>query len=281
MRLTVPEYNQWPNKAITLLGMSGVGKTTIARKVSSDHWFHYSGDYRIGTKYLSEPIIDDIKKQAMQVDCLRRLLRSDSIYIASNITTENLAPLSNFVGKIGREDKGGLSLDEFKKRQRMHLEAEISAMRDIVPFIEKAHDIYQYPHFINDAGGSVCELDHPPTIALLAQHTLMIYIEADADREQDMIQSQLDNPKPLYYHATFFDQQLAIYLSENSLDSASAIEPDDFVRWIFPRLIAARKPRYEAIVQQYGYTVTAKDVGTVRDEQDFHTLITQALGSQQ
>ncbi len=277
MRITSNDYLKWKNKAITLMGMSGVGKTTLAGKLSCDKWFHFSGDYRIGTKYLSEPILDDIKKQAMQVDCLRELLRSDSIYIASNITTTNLAPLSNFVGKIGRCDQGGLPLAEFKRRQRLHHQAEIAAMQDIVPFIEKSRDIYRYPHFINDAGGSVCELDHPPTLALLAEHTLIIYIETDQAREQKMIQSQLDNPKPLYYHEAFFDAQLAAYLSIQQLSCAEEIQPDEFVRWIFPRLIAARRPRYHAIVQQYGYAIEAKDVITVRDEQDFHALITTAL----
>ena len=86
------EFLRWPHKAITLLGMSGVGKTTLAYKLPKSRWFHYSGDYRIGTKYLAEPILDNIKRQAMQVDFLRDLLRSDSIYIASNITVDNLQP---------------------------------------------------------------------------------------------------------------------------------------------------------------------------------------------
>ena len=45
-----------PRKAITLLGMSGVGKTTLASRLPRQTWFHYSGDYRIGTRYLDEPI---------------------------------------------------------------------------------------------------------------------------------------------------------------------------------------------------------------------------------
>ena len=277
MRLSANDYINWNNKAITLLGMSGVGKTTLASKLSRDQWFHYSGDYRIGTRYLDEAILDDIKLHAMQIPCLRALLRSDSIYIANNITTDNLAPLANFIGKIGRNEDGGLPLDEFQRRQALHHEAEILAMRDIVPFLHKAREIYQYPHFINDAGGSVCELDHPETIALLAEHTLMIYIEADTDREHDMIQSQLDNPKPLYYHRAFFDEQLAIYLEQQQLAGSDEIDPDEFVRWIFPRLIAARKPRYEAIVREHGYTVSARDAGEVRDEQDFHAFIAKAL----
>ncbi len=134
--------------------MSGVGKTTLAYKLPSSKWFHYSGDYRIGTKYLGEPILDNIKRQAMQVGFLRELLRNDSIYIASNITVHNLQPVSTFLGKIGRPDLGGLPVAEFKRRQRLHREAEIGAMRDVAEFIDKAQEIYGYDHFINDAGGS-------------------------------------------------------------------------------------------------------------------------------
>ena len=77
MRMTAKEFLAWPNKAITLLGMSGIGKTTLAYKLPKSKWFHYSGDYRIGTKYLVEPILDNIKRQAMQIDFLRDLLSSD------------------------------------------------------------------------------------------------------------------------------------------------------------------------------------------------------------
>ena len=104
------EFRALPNKAITLIGMSGVGKTTVANRLPKDNWFHYSGDYRIGTKYLEEPILDNIKRQAMQVPFLRELLRSDSIYICSNVTVHNLEPLSTFLGKIGNPAAGDIKI---------------------------------------------------------------------------------------------------------------------------------------------------------------------------
>ena len=75
MKLTVEAFRAWDNKCITLLGMSGVGKTYLSGLLRRHDWFHYSGDYRIGTRYLDEHILDLIKGQAMQVPFLRDLLR--------------------------------------------------------------------------------------------------------------------------------------------------------------------------------------------------------------
>ena len=156
MKMSSQEFLQWDSKSLTLLGMSGAGKTTLANKLPKEKWFHYSGDYRIGTKYLGEPILDNIKQQAMEVPFLKDLLLSDSIYICNNVSVDNLAPVSSFLGKIGDSKLGGLALNEFKRRQALHHKAEIAAMYDVSEFIHKAESIYGYKHFINDAGGSVC-----------------------------------------------------------------------------------------------------------------------------
>ena len=54
MKLSVEEFRHWKNPSITLLGMSGVGKTHLSALLRRNDWFHYSGDYRIGTRYLDE-----------------------------------------------------------------------------------------------------------------------------------------------------------------------------------------------------------------------------------
>lgn len=277
MLLTPEQFLAWPRRAITLLGMSGVGKTTLAYKLPQSTWFHYSGDYRIGTKYLEEPILDNIKRQAMQVDFLRDLLRSDSIYIASNITVHNLDPISTFLGKIGARAQGGLSLDEFKRRQRLHGEAEIEAMKDVADFIVKAKEIYGYDHFLNDAGGSLCELDDPDMLKVLADHTLLLYLRAGDDMEQELIRRAAANPKPLYYRDDFLDRELKVYLQETGEPSPDGIDPDRFVRWIFPRLVQHRRPRYAALADRLGYTVEARDIESLRDEQDFLQLVVGAI----
>ena len=277
MRMTRSDFMAWPHKAITLLGMSGVGKTTLAYKLPSSKWFHYSGDYRIGTKYLAEPILDNIKRQAMQVDFLRELLRSDSIYIASNVTFHNLQPVSTFLGKIGRTDLGGLPVSEFKRRQRLHRDAEISAMRDVAEFIGKAQEIYGYDHFINDAGGSLVELDDAQTEKTLAENTLILYLKADEDMERELVRRAVSDPKPLYYNEKFLDQKLAEYVAEAELESADRIVPDEFVRWIFPSLVAHRRPKYEALAKRHGYTLNARLAEAVTNERDFLDLVSHAL----
>jgi hypothetical protein len=277
MRMTRSDFLAWPHKAITLLGMSGVGKTTLAYKLPSSKWFHYSGDYRIGTKYLAEPILDNIKRQAMQVDFLRELLRSDSIYIASNVTFHNLQPVSTFLGKIGRTDLGGLPVSEFKRRQRLHRDAEISAMRDVAEFIGKAQEIYGYDHFINDAGGSLVELDDAQTEKTLAENTLILYLKADEDMERELVRRAVSDPKPLYYNEKFLDQKLAEYVAEAELESPDRIVPDEFVRWIFPSLVAHRRPKYEALAKRHGYTLNARLAEAVTNERDFLDLVSHAL----
>lgn len=268
-----------PRKCVTLLGMSGVGKTRLANFLRDENWFHYSVDYRIGTRYLDEPILDNIKTQAMQVDFLRELLLSDSIYMANNITFENLTPLSSFLGKLGNPEQQGLSLGEFKRRQNLHLDAEMNAMRDVELFIEKSRTVYGYDNFLNDASGSFCEIDDRQIVESVAEKTVMIYIEADASDEKMLIERAHKNPKPLYYREAFLDEHLALYMKENSIEYVTQVNPDDYVRWVFPKLFRSRVPRYKAIATEYGYTIAARDAFAVSSADEFLELVGNALDS--
>ena len=277
MRMSPEAFRQWGTKRVTLLGMSGVGKTTLANKLSRQTWFHYSGDYRIGTRYLDEPISDNIKLQAMEVPFLRELLQSDSIYIRSNITIDNLAPISSFLGKIGNPALGGLSLDEFKRRQDLHRQAEISAMRDVPEFIRKVDAIYGYRHFLNDAGGSVCELDDRETIEVLAENSLILYLRTTPELDQILIDRARAHPKPLYYREAFLDEHLPLFMKEESISAIEEIDPDRFASWVFPKLFRSRLPRYEAIASEFGYTLDFSDLQTVQTEDDFVNLVCRAI----
>src|SRR3990172_8964509 len=277
MKLDSNEFRSWEHKAITFLGMSGVGKTRLARLLRKRHWFHYSVDYRIGTRYLNEPIMDNIKYKAMEIPFLRDLLRSDSIYIANNITVDNLKSLSTYLGKVGNPERDGLGMDEFKHRQRLHRNAEIAALKDVPEYIRKAREIYGYSHFVNDAGGSLCELDDVEVFDILSQHTLILYIQSTTRSEQELIRRAEEDPKPLYFRESFLDDQLAVFMQERSLEYAAMINPDDFVRWVFPRLLQTRLPRYEAIASKFGYTVTTDEISSIRDDADFLDLIASVL----
>ena len=277
VKLSADEFRDWQHKSITLLGMSGVGKTRLSNILMNRDWFHFSGDYRIGTRYLDEPILDNIKQQAMQVPFLKDLLRSDSIYIENNISVYNLTPVASFLGKVGNPEHHGLPLDEFKRRQELHRLAEIASMKDVPEFIKKSHDIYGYKHFINDAGGSLCELDDPDVTKLLHENTLILYIKASEHDEQELIERAKSDPKPLYYREAFLDAELESYMQEKNTDYVAQIEPDEFVRWIFPKLFYSRIPRYEKIANEYGYTVTTEEVANVTDEASFLQMIENAI----
>jgi hypothetical protein len=278
VKLSVDEFRDWKHKRITLLGMSGVGKTHLSAMLRRSQWYHYSGDYRIGTRYLDESILDLIKEQAMQVPFLSELLRNDWIYIRNNIKISDLGPVLSYVGKLGNPALGGVPLVDFELRQAQYRDAEIAAMHDVPAFIEKGRKVYGYDHFVNDVGGSLCELDEPGVIDLLDEHTLILYIKVtDAEEEETLIARAQTDPKPLYYRPAFLAEQLAVYLSENRLEYAAEMDPDDFTRWVFPRLFHSRVPRYEAIARR-GYTVTSREVARVRDESDFLDLLETAIG---
>lgn len=280
MKMSPQQFLDWESKSITLLAMSGAGKTTLANKLPKKKWFHYSGDYRIGTQYLEEPILDNIKSQAMDVPFLRELLLSDSIYICNNITVENLSPVSSFLGKIGDTEQGGLSLQEFKRRQALHHQAEIAAMQDVPAFIHKSEDIYGYKHFLNDASGSVCELENQQVLDTLAEHTLIVYLKIPPDLEATIMQRAKTDPKPLYYREAFLDQQLPRFMQEKGYNAPDRVPPDEFVSWVFPKLFYSRLPRYQAIADRYGYTLDANDTSLVQGEDDFIQLIADAISRQ-
>jgi hypothetical protein len=277
VKLNVQQFRAWDRKCVTLLGMSGVGKTRLSNLLRQKDWFHYSGDYRIGTRYLDEPILDSIKEQAMRVPLLRDLLRSDSIFIRNNITFHNLKPVSTFLGMLGNPELGGMPLTEFKRRQGLHRQAEIAAMYDVPSFVRKSRMIYGYSHFINDVGGSLCELDEPGLLEFLAKHSVILYIQASEEDEAALIERSVSHPKPLYYREAFLDENLAEYMQTNKIDYVSLIDPFDFTSWVFPRLFRTRMPRYEAIARDYGYTVTTQELSRVQSESDFLKLIEDVI----
>ena len=276
------EFRDWPQKAVTIFGMSGVGKTTLAGMLQQSGWFQYSVDYRIGTRYMGEHIVDNFKREAMKVPFLRDLLRSDSIHINSNITFENLSPLSTYLGKPGNPDKGGISFAEYKRRQNQHRQAEIQALLDVPQFIERARDIYQYPHFVCDTGGSLCEVVNladlvDPVLKCLSEHTLLLYIEGSPAHTRMLVDRFRKSPKPMYYQPRFLDAKWEEYKTLNRLADDDDVDPDGFAAWGFEQLLHHRIPLYETIARRYGYKVHMDDVPGVKSEDDFISLLGRAI----
>jgi hypothetical protein len=263
--------------------MSGLGKTRLASLMRDQgEWFHYSIDYRIGTAYMGEHITDNLKRQAMQVPFLADLLRSDSIYIGSNITFGNLAPLSTFLGKPGDTAKGGLPFEEYMRRQDLHRRAEINALLDTPSFISRARDLYGYPNVVVDTGGSICEVVDPDdpedeVLRTLSAHTLMVWIEGTEAHTDELIRRFDAAPKPMYYQPDFLNGLWQKLPRDTGL-APDAVDPDAFVRFAYARALAHRAPLYAAMARNWGVTVTAEAVASVRDAADVLAMVADALG---
>lgn len=277
------EWTDAAAKRVLLFGMSGLGKTRISSILRDGGWFHYSVDYRIGTRYLGEAIADNFKREAMKVPLLRELLLSDSVRIASNITFDNLAPLSTWLGKPGDPALGGLAFDDYRHRQAQHREAEIEAMLDAPRFIKRAQEIYGYQNFVCDSSGSICEVVNPesrtdPVLSVLSRHLLLIWIEGSEDHTADLIARFDRAPKPMYYRPEFLLDCWSAYLAETGR-MPGAVDPDAFVRWTYARALAHRQPRYAAMAANWGLRVAADDIARVQTPADFTRLIADALAA--
>ena len=279
---TSNEWRDAGHKNVLLFGMSGLGKTYLSNMLrGSGDWFHYSVDYRIGTRFMGEYIVDNAKFEAMSNPFLRDLLMSDSIRIQSNITFENLTPLASYLGKPGAPDKGGLAMQEYIRRQQQFKTGEISALMDTGYFIDRARRIYQYPHFICDTGGSICEWVDPalgandPLIQALSSQCLMVWIKGDAAHTEALVRRFDAAPKPMAYQPAFLARVWGEYLNENNTQEAD-VDPDAFIRWAYARALAHRQPLY-ADMARHGVTVTAAEVAKVASPDDFTALIARAL----
>ena len=274
----------WRNaarKKVLLFGMSGLGKTHVSN-ILRDHgdWFHYSIDYRIGTRYMGEYIADNAKREAMKNPFLRELLLSDSIFIGSNITFNNLAPLSTYLGKPGNPEQGGVPFAEYMRRQKQHHDAEIASLLDTAHFIDRAHDLYGYDHFICDTGGSICEVVDPenpedPVLKSLSETTLMVWIKGSDAHSAELARRFDKAPKPMYYQPEFLIARWHEYLEQNKL-TEDQVDPNAFVRWTYSAALAHRQPLYDGMAK-WGLTVTAEEVAKVHTTEDFNDLIAMAL----
>lgn len=250
MILSAQEFEDMPKKAITLIGMSGAGKSYYSQILEDQGWYNYSCDYLIGSKYLKECIDSD-----------------------GSFKPEDIGSLSDFVGQIGSPDFGGLALAEFQKRQKLYYKAECQVLQDaLVVKEENASN-----HFVNDSSGSLCEIEDNNIIEALGRDTLFVYLEIPEEDHKTLLERAVEYPKPLFFPADFFTQKLAEYISEAALSDAAQIYPQDFLKWVFPHLFAARIPKYERLAERFGIKVNVQELQGIKTEKDFLTVIQTAL----
>lgn len=278
---TAQEWRAAPRKKICLFGMSGLGKTHLSNMLRHDGgWYHYSIDYRIGTRYMGEAIIDNAKRMALQVPGLRDLLLSDSLYIGSNIRFDNLAPLSAYLGQVGDPAKGGLPYDVYARRQGEHHVAEVSALLDTGHFAHRAQDLYGYDNFVCDSGGSICEVIDPddpadPVMAHLRDQVLMVWIKGSDAHTDNLVARFKRAPKPMCYRPEFLHSTWQAYLADTG-HAPDQVDPGDFATHAYARAMQTRQPRYAAMAR-HGITVEADAVAALRTPQDAVDMIAAAL----
>ncbi len=269
-----------PNQPIRIavMGLSGVGKTTLARCLPSSRWFHYSVDYRIWTHYLGDELNDYLKKLAMSHPLLRDMLKRDAITVEHRVHFDNLLATSLYMGMLGNPKKHGSSLADFTARMATHAEAEIAAMLDIPKFIARAESLYGYPHFLADLSGSLCEVVEPgsdvdPVLQAMDETVTLIYIRATKAHEKVLIERNIADPKPIYYRPDFVAAELPGLLEKYHAQDVTEIDPKKVGAYLYPRLLKHRVERYEAIAAKHALTLTMEEAAAIRSEADLLNVL--------
>ncbi len=269
---------------IALMGMSGVGKTHISSMLRrSGEWYHYSVDYRLGSQYLAPHINDLLRAEAMKNGIFARLLRADAMTLRGKYGINNLDVMTDYLGKVGDQSKGGITRELFLERQQIHLEAETAAMSDVDDFSRRARDQYGYPNFIVDCSGSFCSVVDPwnpadTILGKLAARSLLVYLDIEEADVQRLIDRFRRGPKPIYYSAEFFEDCEIAYLESGQ--GWDQVDPDDFATWAFQRIVEFRLPRYRAIARDWGYSIPASSLNGLREPSEFVALLERTIKEQ-
>lgn len=245
MKLSKQEFLDAQPKAITLIGMSGAGKTHISAQLQSWGWNNYSGDFVIGDRYMR-----------------------DALSAYGGFSVEDISGLSEYLGKVGNPDLGGLPLEEFQKRQKEYYDAECRSLEDM---------LVEGENFVHDSTGSLCEVENENLLRKIGDETLFVYLKTDAVAEKQVLKRAYEYPKPLFFPPMFLLAMIDEYLSLNGLCKPEEMVPDDFSRWVFPKLFAARKPKYQRLADLYGISVSASEFHDLKSSDEFTSIIAEYL----
>ena len=255
-------------KKITLIGMSGLGKTFISHILHVKHgWLHYSVDFRIGSNYLHESIFktcDKTKKSSNE----------------RNFSIKDLSLLSKYLGKPGNPSANGLDFAEYMKRQKEHRVAEISSMLDIPDYIA-THLQPPKTNFVCDTSGSLCEIVDPqdpkdPILSNIAEQTLIILIKETDSQMKELKDRFKKDPKPMYYKEDFLSKTWRDFCVKKNV-TGNQVDPDEFSLYGFEKLISHRRPIYNLIAKNWGIEIPFTAINKIKSAVDLNKLIYQSL----
>jgi hypothetical protein len=209
---------------ISLVGMSGVGKTYFALSQNSNECFNYSVDFVLAKVYLK-----------------------DKHFNSSSVKINDLSSVSTFLSKFGSKGKGGLDRDEFLRRQELYAIAEQKATVHLKDISNKIFSI-GYKTIVNDLTGSICEIINPD-IENFLKTTEIKYLPASDEHIDLLIKRAKKSPKPLLFSIDFFTQIVDKYKDKNNIKNDDDIDPNDFCKYSFPLLVKYRIPKYEYVAK--------------------------------
>jgi len=168
-------------------------------------WCHYSCDLEIGKRILGEEIEKTLGEP-------------------NKVTAADLSQLSRYVSRLGDIQKGALPYDEFKRRQKKYYDAECKSLGQLRQVVTHATR-NGFTHTVNDSTGSLCEIDDAQLMDFIDENSLIVYIKASAEEEQEVLKRAQEYPKPMFFSPEKFDEWVQQYAADNKI-SAEEFDPD-------------------------------------------------------
>jgi hypothetical protein len=110
---------------------------------------------------------------------------------------------------------------------------------------------------------------------MLEDNTVLIYIRATKEHEKVLIERNVADPKPIYYRPDFITSELPGLLAKYNATDVTEIDPAKVGAYLYPRLLAHRVERYEAIAKRQAITLTMEEAAALRSESDLLTRLAQ------